>query len=192
VKDFTLVDELRCYELYKLVEQASKLDQGSYLEVGVWRGGTGAISAKKAKDCGSSETIHLCDTFAGVVKAGATDSIYRGGEHSDTTPDIVERLLKRVGVDNVRMHTGVFPDQTGAELQNERFRFCHVDVDVYQSAEDIMHWIWKRMVHGGIIVYDDYGFKCCDGITRHVEEQSAAKDRIVIHNVNGHGIVVKL
>jgi O-methyltransferase len=48
------------------------------------------------------------------------------------------------------------------------------------------------MVHGGIIVYDDYGFKGCDGITKYVEEQIPREDRLVIHNLNGHAIILKL
>jgi O-methyltransferase len=192
VQDLTLVDEARCFELWKLVEQSAKLETGSCIEIGVWRGGTGAIIAKQAMNCGLTDRVHLCDTFAGVVKAGPNDSSYKGGEHSDTARLDVERLLKRVQLDNVQLHEGVFPDQTGRELDHLQFRFCHIDVDVYQSAKDIVDWIWARMVRGGIIVYDDYGFKCCDGIRRHVEEQSSAADRLIIHNLNGHGIVLKL
>jgi O-methyltransferase len=48
------------------------------------------------------------------------------------------------------------------------------------------------MVSGGIVVYDDYGFQRCDGITKYVEEQIYDKDRIVIHNLNGHAVILKL
>jgi len=47
------------------------------------------------------------------------------------------------------------------------------------------------MVPGGIIVYDDYGFSSCAGITKYVNEQVMCKDRVVIHNLNGHAIVIK-
>ncbi len=72
-----------------------------------------------------------------------------------------------------------------------RFRLVHVDVDVYQSAKDVMARIWDRIVPGGIVVYDDYGFKGCEGITRYVNEQVAQPDRLVLHNLNGHAIVIK-
>ena len=42
------------------------------------------------------------------------------------------------------------------------------------------------------MVYDDYGFYGCDGITKYVEEQMMRKDRLVIHNLNGHAIILKL
>ncbi|MDQ5985424.1 MAG: hypothetical protein CSYNP_01134 [Syntrophus sp. SKADARSKE-3] len=192
IKPFTMVDQYRCFELWKLVEQSGKWQYGSILEIGVWRGGTGALIAKKAKDCGIIDCVYLCDTFAGVVKAGAEDSGYKGGEHYDTSKDMVEELIfKQLNLDNVKILQGIFPDQTSKEIEDLRFRFCHIDVDVYQSAKDCNDWIWPRLVSGGIIVYDDYGFQNCDGIKKFVETQMLYKDRIILHNLNGHDIVIK-
>ena len=43
ISEHTLVDNYRCWELWSLVEQSAKLNAGHILEVGVWRGDTGAI-----------------------------------------------------------------------------------------------------------------------------------------------------
>ena len=171
IRESTMVDEYRCFELWKLVAQSAKLKDGHVIEIGVWRGGTGALIATQAQNCGIHGMVYLCDTFTGVVKAGRNDSSYRGGEHRDTSGRSVERLLSSLHVDNVCILQGVFPDETGQEIEGLQFRFCHIDVDVYQSAAEILDWVWNRMVRGGIIVYDDYGFRSCDGITKHVEEQ---------------------
>lgn len=192
ITGFTLVDKYRCFELWKMVEQSAKLQSGSVIEIGVWRGGTGTLIAKQAKKCGISDQVYLCDTFAGVVKAGQKDSTYKGGEHSDTSRQVVEKLISQMKLDNVQILEGIFPDQTGHEIDHLQFRFCHIDVDVYQSAKDIVDWIWDRMVHCGIVIYDDFGFKGCDGIAKYVEEQMPFKDRIVIHNLNGHAVILKL
>lgn len=191
ISDHTLVDQYRCYELWKLVEQSSKLTSGSIIEIGVWRGGSGVLMAKQAKKLGIHEKIYLCDTFSGVVKAGIQDSDYRGGEHADTTRKIVEDLIYSFGLDNTVILEGVFPEETGHYVNSLNFRLCHIDVDVYQSAKDIVDWIWSRMLPGSIIVFDDYGFCGCDGITKYVEEQSMQADRLVVHNLNGHAIIIK-
>jgi O-methyltransferase len=189
----TLVDIYRCWELWTLVGQVSKREKGGILEVGVWRGGTGALMAKSALLAGSQEPVYLCDTFEGVVKAGSRDTDYKGGEHSDTSQRVVEDLLRTLDITNARILKGIFPDQTAHLIDpGARFRLCHIDVDVYQSAKDVMAWIWDRMVPGGIVVYDDYGFRACEGIAKYVNEQAAETDRLVLHNLNGHGIVVKL
>lgn len=193
IQGFTLIDKYRCFELWMLIDQSAKLEDGSIIEIGVWRGGTGALIAKQAMNCGITNPVYLCDTFAGVVKAGTKDSSYKGGEHSDTSCKTVEELVfNKLRLTNVQILEGVFPDKTAHEIKRERFRFCHIDVDVYQSAKDTADWIWDRMVPGGIMVYDDYGFRLCDGITKHVEEQKVYKDRLVVHNLNGHAIVIKL
>jgi O-methyltransferase len=193
IQGFSLVDKYRCFELWKLIEQSAKVKTGSIIEIGVWRGGTGALIAKQARNCGIEDRVFLCDTFQGVVKAGVRDSSYKGGEHKDTSRQIVEELVfTRMNLDNIEILEGIFPDQTGHLVENLQFRFCHIDVDVYQSAKDIVDWIWEKMVHGGIIVYDDYGFETCKGITRYVDEQIDCKDRLVIHNLNGHAIIMKL
>jgi len=189
----TLVDLYRCYELWTMVEQVAKLPGGNIIEIGVWRGGTGALIAAKARACGIKDNVILCDTFTGVVKAGEKDTEYKGGEHADTSRQIVEELLRaKMALDNFEILEGIFPDDTGHLLSDAKFRMCHIDVDAYQSAKDIVDWIWPRMVPGGIVVYDDYGFRGCDGITRYVNEQISCKDRFVLHNLNGHAIVVKL
>jgi len=194
VQAYTLVDIYRCWELWTLVEQSAKL-KGSIIEIGVWRGGTGALMAKKAELCGIEEQIYLCDTFAGVVKAGINDPCYVGGEHADTSRATVEHLIGDIlTLSNVVILSGVFPDDSQAYLDRReiRFRLCHIDVDVYQSARDIVNWIWEKLVIGGIVVYDDYGFNRCEGITTFVNEQLSHHDRLVFHNLNGHAIVVKI
>jgi O-methyltransferase len=188
----TLVDIYRCWELWALVGQTEKLG-GGILEVGVWRGGTGALMAKRNQLLNAAkDSVYLCDTFAGVVKAGTHDTIYKGGEHSDTAQHIVEDLVRALNLSNVRILKGVFPEETAHLIEpHARFRLCHIDVDVYSSARDVMTWVWDRMVPGGIVVYDDYGFSACAGITRYVNEQVKETDRMVLHNLNGHAIVIK-
>jgi O-methyltransferase len=192
VKSSTLVDEYRCYELWQLVAQASKLPAGALLEVGVWRGGTGVLIGAAALRYGIREPVYLCDTFRGVVKASAADSSYKGSEHGDTSRQTVQNLAAKLALTNVRVLEGVFPDETGAEVDSPFLRFVHVDVDVYESARGVSEWAWPRLVHGGLVVYDDYGFASCDGVTRAVNKQRGQADRIVFHNLNGHAVVIKL
>jgi O-methyltransferase len=191
IKHHTLVDHYLCYDLWRLVAESAKLDRGDLLEVGSWRGGTGCVIAKQAKVSNIKNTVYLCDTFKGVVKAGPLDPHYKGGEHANTSADSVRGLARKLGLSNVQVLEGIFPDQTGHRIADREFRFCHIDVDVYQSAADIVAWVWPRLINGGLIVYDDYGFKGCEGVTRFVNEQCLKSDRLIIHNLNGHAIEIK-
>ena len=185
IRSNTLVDIYRCYELWQLIAETAKFPDGDVIEIGVWRGGTGALIARRCKRLGIDNPVHLCDTFKGVVKAGLRDTVYSGGEHSDTSKGAVLRLIRSLNLDQVNILQGIFPEDSGYLIADRRFRFCHIDVDVYDSARDILDWLWPRLVPGGIVVYDDYGFHSCVGITRLVNEERAKNDRLVIHNLNG-------
>jgi O-methyltransferase len=135
VRGHTLVDIYRLWELWCLVGETQHLP-GNLLEIGVWRGGSAAVmAARLMREDGPS--LYLCDTFYGVVKAGPLDIYYRGGEHADTSPQVVMQLLENNLPDaRVKILNGVFPEETGAQVVDQIFRLVHVDVDVYQSAED--------------------------------------------------------
>jgi O-methyltransferase len=190
VKRNTLVDIWRCYELWSLLGQLVEVP-GAILEVGVWRGGSGALMALRAAALQMPEPVHLCDTWQGVVKTGPMDIYYRDGKHDDTSREIVERLLERLALTNVELHQGIFPDETGPEVTDSELRLCHIDVDVYQSAKDVLEWCWSRLSPGGVVLFDDYGFPACPGVRQLVDEQYGRSDRLVIHNLNGHAILVK-
>jgi O-methyltransferase len=190
VRRNTLVDVWRLYELWSLVSELTDIP-GAVLEVGVWRGGSGSLMAARAAALQIADPVYLCDTWEGVVKTGPVDTYYRDGKHDDTSRQTVETLLRRLGLTNVQLLEGIFPDDTGASIADTTLRLCHIDVDVYQSARDVFDWAWPRLSRGGVAIFDDYGFPACPGVTRFVDEQRGRSGRLVLHNLNGHGIVIK-
>jgi O-methyltransferase len=187
VEDYSLIDTYRLYELWQLVRQVANV-RGDILEVGVWRGGSGALIAAAMPD----KWVYLCDTFTGVVNADVRDSSYQGGEHADTSPALVQSLLDRLGCDNAQVVEGVFPNDTAHLIRCRKLAFAHIDVDVYESARLTMEWVWPRLSVGGMVVFDDYGFQRCDGITALVNERRSIPGSLTIYNLNGHAIVLKL
>jgi O-methyltransferase len=186
----TFVDVWRCHELWSILGELREVP-GAILEVGVWRGGTGALIAARAAGLGLEDTVYLCDTWTGVAKTGEVDIYYRDGKHDDASQAIVERLVTRMGLSNVELLQGVFPEDTGERISDRNFRLCHCDVDVYESAKGVLEWVWPRLAPGGVVVFDDYGFPACPGVTKLVDEQRMREDRLVLHNLNGHGLIVK-
>jgi O-methyltransferase len=190
VRRNTFVDVWRCHELWTLVGELREVP-GSVLEVGVWRGGTGILMAARAAALGIEDPVYLCDTWSGVVKTGAVDTYYEDGKHDNASPASVERLAGQLALSNVELLQGVFPDETGDRIADRTFRLCHCDVDVYRSAKDVLEWVWPRLSPGGVVAFDDYGFPACPGVTKLVDEQRMRGDRLVVHNLNGHGLLVK-
>ncbi len=192
-KKNSLVNFYQGYELWQLVEQVEKIP-GDILEVGVWRGSTSIIMASKLIQINSSKHLYACDTFEGVVKSDSEfDNFYRDGEHSNTSHRLVNQLiLGNFNLENVTLLKGIFPEDTGHIIDDKSFSFCHIDVDTYNSAKEVVDWIWGRLNIGGIIVFNDYGFPMTQGITALVNSYKSDMDKIVIHNYNGNGIVIKV
>jgi len=53
-----------------------------------------------------------------------------------------------------------------------RYRFVHVDVDLYQPTRDSLEYFWPRLVPGARMVCDDYNWP---GGKRAVDEFCAAR-----------------
>lgn len=190
-KGYTLVDKYRLYELWTLVQESNKVF-GDIVEVGSWRGGSSLILAQASLYNGINSKVYIFDTFKGVVNATDKDSFYKGGEYSDATKDGVEKLLYNNNLYNFEVYEGEFPKVTGKYVKKKILRFIHIDTDVYQSAKESVEFLWNNLNVGGIIVFDDYGFHNCDGVTKYVEECRKFSDRIIIHNLNGHAIMIKI
>jgi O-methyltransferase len=191
IQGLTLVDIYRCWELWTLLRQSRHVP-GDIIEIGVWRGGTAAILGRARDVFAGDKQLYLCDTFSGMVKTSDKDEHYTGGEHSETNTLLVQGALTLADVDDAHILEGIFPDETGHFIPEEgRFAFCHIDVDVYESAKDVLEYLWPRVSPNGIVVFDDFGFETCSGIAALVEEYRNASDRLTIHNLNGHAIFVK-
>jgi O-methyltransferase len=77
-------------------------------------------------------------------------------------------------------------------VADSTFRLCHIDKDVYESGKLILDWIWPKLVRGGLVVFDDGGALSTGGITHLVDEERCKPDRLMVHNLNGHAVFVKL
>jgi O-methyltransferase len=189
IKDHTLIDIYRQYELYDLSRSLVGLS-GDLLEVGVWRGGSAVLLGAPRSDKDDAK-LWLADTFSGVPKSTTgKDSLYRGGEHADTSAEDVKRLLLDNRILNYGLLKGCFPNENAELLAAKTFRLVHIDVDTYESAEGVFRWVYPRLCVGGVVVFDDYGFWGCEGVTAFVNELRK-EGLFVIHNLNGHALVLK-
>lgn len=115
----------------------------------------------------------MADTFFGVVNAGPNDSTYQGGEHADVSLSEVRSLFRENDIPNSEILVGEFPLETAISIQGN-LSLVHIDVDVYDSAKNILNWCLPRMISGAIDVFDDYGFISTDGVTKLVNESLAS------------------
>jgi O-methyltransferase len=189
IKDYSLLDLYRLYDLYSLAIQSSKIS-GCILEVGVANGGSGALLSFVAKE--QNKTCYLADTWKGVVKASDKDTNFVGGEFEYAETEVVNHLLSSLNTTaNTQLLVGIFPDDTAKNIK-DRISFIHIDVDTYISCKDTIEWAISKLSIGAIIVFDDYGFLGLEGVTRYVNEFSKDARFIYNYNLNGHATFVKI
>ena len=146
----------RCYMLYQFAIRSARLP-GEWAECGVFTGGTAHLLAETIRQAGTERMLHLFDSFEGMPETADPDRDFHSpGDFSNTSVGRVQRRLNRYS--SVQFHPGFVPG-TFAELDPASlFSFVHVDMDIFSSTDSCCRWFWPRLISGGAMVFDDYGY----------------------------------
>lgn len=151
--------------LRALVDLMGRLDSaripGDVVECGTCNGGSGALLARCALDSPVSRTVYLLDSFAGLPAPGEVDGpgAREWAGQCRASVATVRRALRESGVPEggVRLVEGWFQD-TIPGLPVERIALLHVDADWYESVRLVLDRLYDKVVPGGFVVLDDYGY----------------------------------
>lgn len=187
IKGRTLVDEVRCYIIYQFAKRAAKLPNGDVAEIGVYKGGTARLLSKTLET--TDKLLHLFDTFSGMPLTDLDKDKHREGDFSNTSLESVKKYLHDCR--NVRFYQGVFPS-TSEPVKEATFSLVHVDVDIYQAVMDCCLFFYPRVQKGGIILFDDYGFKSCPGAKMAVDEYFSDKPEDAFYLPTGQCFIIRL
>lgn len=170
----SLLEESRLLAIMELSSYASSRTAGELIELGVYKGGSAAITALSLRRHGNIRVLHLCDTFGGMPETLDWE-FHRKFDFSDTSLEYVSARLAKLDADfPFQYHQGLF-SQTLPSLTNNRFCFAHIDADLYESVKQACEFVYPRMEKGGLIVFDDYGAPTCRGAKAAVDEYFADK-----------------
>lgn len=140
-------DVVRFATMALAINQIRKNDiEGSFAEVGVWRGETSRFIHLLAPE----RTLYLFDTFEGFPPS---DLEHDDNRFKDTNEEIVK---KQIGdLNNIVMRKGYFP-KTAKGLESEVFAFVLLDLDLYKPTLAGLEFFYPRMKSGGYIFAHDY------------------------------------
>jgi hypothetical protein len=134
---------------------------GLTAEIGVYLGGTSAYIANH-----NENKPHLAaDTYGvGIVHAGSKDQ-HVNGEFTVDRTEVINYLRT---IPNIIPIVGIFPESfTSIEAT---FSFVHVDLDTYQGTIDSLTYFWDRLNTGACLLYDDWQWGNCVGVTTALQE----------------------
>jgi hypothetical protein len=181
-----LVQDVSALQILACVRACRGLG-GSMAEAGVFAGASARLICE-AKGDAPLRLFDVFETLQSPADAGDTERSAELRRHFAAvhgTRAGVERLL--APYPGVHVHAGVFPD-TARGLEDERFSFVHLDLDLEPSTRDALEFFHPRLLPGGIIVGDDYNDP---GVRRAFEAYFAGRADTVVALPWGQGLVMK-
>lgn len=155
VEPFTLASREKLRAIWDLLVSTKRIP-GDLAELGVYRGGVTKLMAVACP----SRKVFAFDTFTGMPTTGRESGEWHTpGQFSDVG-DVRQRLKVH---SNVKCLAGVFP-QSANGLERCQFALVHLDADWHSSTFEGLRWFWPRLVVGGLIVLDDWGWPYCPGV----------------------------
>jgi O-methyltransferase len=176
----------RKWMVYQLLRLVAHLP-GDTAECGVFRGATSYLICAANKECrAGSRMHHLFDSFAGLSQPAVSDGAHwaKGDLHCGV--EEVRKALAQFA--NITFHAGWIPSQF-PEVQDRRFSFVHIDVDLTEPTRESLAFFYPRMEAGGIIVCDDYGVSTCPGATRAIDDFLTDKPEKMLALPDGGGVL---
>ena len=164
---------------------------GSFAEFGVYRAGC-AFMILSVCQPRPARSYFLFDTFAGIPTTNLTENEERqgfGGRLGDVSIDEVRQRLAP-WTDQVKFVVGdVF--ETTKSTETGPLSFVHLDLNASAPTAVALEYAWSRLLPGGMMVFDDYGWK-------HFKKQRDAENRFmadrghfILELPTGQGLVIK-
>lgn len=186
VSPYTVVDIERCWTIWQALSQSLNVD-GDVMEAGVFQGGTAKLIREAIGDR-RDKKLYLFDSFEGMEAVSQVDR-HKQGDFADTS---LEGVRAVVGTEDFIDYRKGWVPQTFAGLEDRKFCFAHIDLDLYQGIIDCLEFVYPRLSPGGSIVFDDYGFASCPGARRAVDEFFADKRERPLALKTAQALVTKL
>ncbi len=148
---------------------------GAVVECGVWRGGVSMAMMLQLKQLGSKRLVFMYDTFDGMSDPTEKDVSPTGesagrllAEHRKDESNHywafapIERVrcnVESVGypMGLVRMVQGKVEDTIPGVIPDQ-IALLRLDTDWYESTHHELIHLYDRLVSGGVMILDDYGF----------------------------------
>lgn len=135
---------------------------GSFVEFGVYRGGSLIKTIKMAKKyLKKGVSFYGFDTFEGLPKTSkplTKDLVadYKEGMFADTSIEYVKEQLKKDGL-RANLIKGRFDQLKDLSAYKiKKIRFAHIDADIYEGYRDSLNKMTPYLQVGTVILIDEY------------------------------------
>tara|TARA_B100001063_G_C16776424_1_gene565821 strand:+ start:5461 stop:6210 length:750 start_codon:yes stop_codon:yes gene_type:complete len=183
ISEFTLLDFPRAYTLWQCSKNLKDVE-GLILDIGCLLGGSGFLMSK----INNKNKTYLFDSFSGFKK---DDGLHKKETFFYEDIDFVKKNIIKLKLKNTKVFKAFFPKNLKVNIK--KIKLCHIDVNTFYDTKKIFNWIDKKVIKGGIIVFDDFGIWGVDGIKKFIYsiEKKQSKKYHFIKNYMGQCILIK-
>jgi hypothetical protein len=136
--------------------------------------------------------LYTFDSFEGIkeIEEGVDRAHFKDAFNHKGLEKTAREIL--ADCENVKIFKGWFPETLYAEkLEMEHYCFVHADADVYPSTKAICEIFFPRLVPGGVMIFDDYGYEDTPGARQAVNEFFADKYEKPSVLIGGQAVVFR-
>lgn len=147
---------------------------GDFVECGVWKGGNIILLKKLIEKFNFKKNIYGFDTFEGMVDPSFYDVNYNNksakkmfDEHKKkdigfalcSLDDVKRNIKKNTKTDNIFLIKGKVENTLKIKKKlPKKISILRLDTDFYESTKIELEILFPRLVKGGVLIVDDYGF----------------------------------
>jgi len=162
---------------------------GDYVECGVYKGFCSHFLVEYLDFGASDKRLFLYDTYEGIPEQHSEGSPLKPGDYDEQ--GLHQRVLDRFKAwPNVQVVKGVVPDSL-LESCPEQIAYLHLDMNSASAEVGALEALFDRIVPGGMIVLDDYGWHWFRAQKEAEDVFFAERGYRVLELPTGQGLVVK-
>jgi O-methyltransferase len=183
----------RTYVLCWLADHVKHLE-GDFVECGVDTGAYSRAVVEYVDFKKLNKKIYLMDTFEGLVAGLVTEEELKAGieKYMDKykTKNLYEQVRETFRDFNAVVIKGMIPDTLP---QCTASKICYLSIDMNCVAPEIAaaEYFWDKIVPGGVVILDDYGFPAHILQKKAFDEFALRKNVSILSLPTGQGIIIK-
>ena len=166
---------------------------GDFAECGVLKGFSSEVICKYLGFQDLPRRYYLYDTFSGLPEETSTETerkkwqSYKEIDGEALYREVCEKFSVYGNVEVVR---GVVPDSFGVAVP-EKIAFLHIDMNSERAEMLALEHLFDRVVPGGVIVLDDFGWTSHVGQTKAELAFMRERGHAILELPTGQGMILK-
>jgi len=181
----------RTFVVCTLAEIVKRLP-GDFVECGVNTGAYSRAVIDYIDFQKTGKTFYLLDTYEGLVPGQLTEAEKAAGvkDYFDTYTNVYDQVVKTFSLFRTRIIKGPVPDTLS---QCDAKEVCYLSIDMNVVAPEIAaaNYFWDKVVSGGVIILDDYGFPAHIEQKKSFDRFAREKSVSILYIPTGQGIIFK-